>query len=78
MPSSPATTRKEVFTTGDVARLCGLSTHSVVKAMDRGLIKGFLLPPDRKIRRFPRKAVEAFLREQAIPFTCDGEYVGEG
>lgn len=73
---SKTATRRETFSTGDVARVCGLSQQTVVRAFDAGKLKGFLLPPDRKLRRCTRAQVEAFQREQGIPYDADGIHTG--
>jgi len=65
---------KEIFSTGDVARACRISIAVVIKAFDTGLLKGYLLPPGRKIRRFTRGQVERFRREQGLPFDVDGKW----
>ena len=57
---------KEVFTTGEVARICKISQQTVIRCFDRGDLHGFRVPGSR-FRRIPRAALLQFMRENDIP-----------
>jgi len=57
---------KDVLTTGDVAKLCRVTIRTVIKWYDQGRLEGYRLPGSRD-RRFTRKAVERFMRENDMP-----------
>jgi excisionase family DNA binding protein len=57
----------QVFTTGQVARICQFSPRTVTKLIDRGTLKGYRIPGG-KDRRVTRAALLAFLREHDFPF----------
>ena len=59
-------TDKTVLTTGDVARLCGVTIRTVIKWFETGRLEGYRLPGSRE-RRFPRDAVERFLARNGMP-----------
>jgi len=61
---------KSVYTTTEVARLCNLSTMTIIRCFDSGRIKGFRVPGSR-FRRIPRDALLAFVRENHIPLPPD-------
>ena len=63
---------KDVFTTGDVARLCRVTIRTVIKWYDQGRLDGYRLPGSRE-RRFTRNSVERFMRAHDIPM----EFIGE-
>ncbi|MGH7129691.1 MAG: helix-turn-helix domain-containing protein [Planctomycetaceae bacterium] len=53
---------KIVLTTGDVARLCGVSSRTVRMWIDTGLLPGQRVPGSSH-RRVSRAALAAFMRE---------------
>ena len=55
-----------VFTTAQVARICGVSSHMVAKWMNRGMLKGWRLPGGNH-RRFHREDVVEFLKAHGLP-----------
>jgi len=57
---------KDVFTTGDVARLCGVTIRTVIKWFEQGRLEGYRLPGSRD-RRFTREAVRRFLESSDLP-----------
>lgn len=57
---------KDVLTTGDVARLCGVTIRTVIKWFESGRLEGYRLPGSRD-RRFTRAAVERFVRGHGLP-----------
>ena len=60
---------KGFFTTGDVARLIGVSPKLVGTWADRGMIKHYKCPGTGGHRRFTKQALQRFLREQKLPMT---------
>jgi excisionase family DNA binding protein len=57
---------KDVLTTGEVARLCGVAPRTVSKWFDAGQLRGFKIPGSRD-RRIPREALVRFMRAYGIP-----------
>lgn len=57
---------KEVFTTGEVARICKISQQTVIRCFDGGRLKGFRVPGSR-FRRVPRNELLAFMKANNIP-----------
>lgn len=57
---------KQVFTTGEVARICKVSQQTVIRCFDAGKLRGFRVPGSR-FRRIPRDALIAFMKENHIP-----------
>jgi len=75
---------KEVLTTGEVARLCGVAPRTVSKWFDAGQLRGYKIPGSRD-RRIPRDSLVRFMRAHGIPLRgldgaltrvlfIDGEY----
>jgi excisionase family DNA binding protein len=60
-------TRVELFTTGEVARVCHVSPRTAQGWIDRGVLQGFRLPGGSKDRRVPRASLAKFLRESGMP-----------
>ena len=58
--------RKEVLTTGDVARLCHVAPRTVSKWFDTGKLRGYRIPGSRD-RRIPAAHLLAFMRAHGIP-----------
>lgn len=59
--------RGEVFTTGEVAKVCHVATHTVNRWVDTGAMRGYRLPGTHKQRRVTRDALLAFLKEHGMP-----------
>ncbi len=57
---------KEVYTTGEVAKLCKISQQTVIRCFDSGRLRGYRVPASR-FRRIPRKSLLQFMREHDIP-----------
>jgi excisionase family DNA binding protein len=57
---------KTVFTTGEVAQICGISQQTVIRCFDGGRLKGFRVPGSR-FRRIPRDALVSFMKANNIP-----------
>jgi excisionase family DNA binding protein len=58
--------RKDVLTTGQVARICHVAPRTVSKWFDTGKLRGYRIPGSRD-RRIPRKQLEAFMRAHGMP-----------
>lgn len=58
--------REDVFTTGDVARICRVSNQTIIRCFDSGKLKGFRVPGSRS-RRILRQGLVRFMRENNIP-----------
>ncbi len=57
---------KSVFTTGEVAEICGISQQTVIRCFDSGKLKGFRIPGS-KFRRVPRETLLEFMKFHNIP-----------
>jgi len=57
---------KDVLTTGEVARLCGVAARTVSKWFDTGQLRGFKIPGSRD-RRIPRDCLVRFMKAHGIP-----------
>lgn len=57
---------KDVLTTGEVARLCGVAPRTVSKWFDSGRLRGFKIPGSRD-RRIPKDSLVRFMRAHGIP-----------
>ena len=58
--------KKEVLTTGEVARLCHVAPRTVSKWFDAGKLRGYRIPGSRD-RRIPTNHLLAFMRAHGIP-----------
>jgi hypothetical protein len=56
---------KEIFTTGDIARICAVSSRTVAKWFNAGVLEGYRIPMSRD-RRVPRESLLRFMREHGI------------
>jgi len=54
------------FTTGDVARICNVTKRTVIKWIDGGKLKGYLIPGSRH-RRVSAACLRDFLRAHKLP-----------
>lgn len=57
---------KNVYTTGEVARLCNVTIRTVIKWFDSGELNGFKIPNSRD-RRIPRDSLIEFMKKHGIP-----------
>lgn len=57
-----------VFTTGEVADICGISQQTVIRCFDSGRLKGFRVPGSR-FRRITRDALIEFMKANSIPLS---------
>ncbi|MCP4757938.1 MAG: helix-turn-helix domain-containing protein [Planctomycetes bacterium] len=62
---------KQVFTTGEAARLCNLSQQTIIRCFDDGRIRGFRVPGS-KARRIPREDLIRFMRAHKMPLDALG------
>jgi excisionase family DNA binding protein len=63
-----STMKKDVLTTGEVAKLCHVTIRTVIKWFETGRLKGYKIPGSRD-RRFARGDVIRFMHEHGIPLT---------
>jgi excisionase family DNA binding protein len=66
--ASQTLNRKEVYTTGEVARICHVAPRTVSKWVDTGHLRGYRIPGSRD-RRIPAEHLLAFMRAHGIPET---------
>jgi len=59
---------KNILTTGEVAKICRVSSKTVQKWVDNGLLAGFRLPGG-KDRRILRNELVRFMKENNMPLT---------
>jgi len=57
---------RRIFTTGQVATICGASCRTVSNWIDSGKLKGYRIPGSQD-RRIERLSLVAFLIENAMP-----------
>ncbi|MBI4880636.1 MAG: response regulator [Planctomycetes bacterium] len=57
---------REVFTTGEVARLCNVTIRTVIRWVDSGALKGYRIPGSRD-RRVPRSNLIEFMTAHQVP-----------
>ncbi len=57
---------KDVYTTGEAAKICKVSQQTIIRCFDSGQLKGFRVPGSR-FRRIPRAELFSFMRDNGIP-----------
>jgi two-component system, OmpR family, response regulator len=57
---------KDVFTTGEAAKICKVSQQTIIRCFDSGQLKGFRVPGSR-FRRIPRADLFSFMKDNGIP-----------
>ena len=62
----------EVYTTGEVAKICQVAPRTVATWVDSGQLKGFRLP-GRQDRRIPRRYLLKFMTENKMPLSLVDE-----
>ncbi|GJQ27385.1 MAG: hypothetical protein HBSAPP02_24170 [Phycisphaerae bacterium] len=62
----PGAGRKDVLTTGDVARICNVAPRTVSKWFDSGQLRGYRIPGS-KDRRIPVQQLIRFMKLHNIP-----------
>jgi len=60
---------KELFTTGEAARICKVSQQTIIRCFDSGRLEGFRVPGS-KFRRIPHQSLLKFMKENNIPLTA--------
>ncbi len=58
--------RKEVLTTGEVAKICSVAPRTVSKWFDTGRLRGYRIPGSRD-RRIPRTQLIRFMKDHGMP-----------
>jgi len=58
--------KKQVFTTGQVAKICQVAPRTVSKWFDSGKLRGYRIPGSQD-RRIPRDQLIRFLKENGMP-----------
>lgn len=57
---------KKFYTTGQVAKLCKVASHTVSMWFDSGRLRGYRIPGSQD-RRIPRESLEIFLKTNEMP-----------
>lgn len=57
---------KDVYTTGEAAKICKVSQQTIIRCFDSGQLRGFRVPGSR-FRRIPRAELYQFMKENQIP-----------
>lgn len=60
---------KQIFTTGEAAKICNVSQQTIIRCFDSGRLHGFRVPGS-KFRRIPRRDLIRFMQENDIPVTA--------
>jgi two-component system, OmpR family, response regulator RpaA len=58
---------KKFFTTGQIAKICGVSIATVQKWIDAGEIESYRLPLTASERRVPRVSLLSFMKKYGVP-----------
>jgi excisionase family DNA binding protein len=59
---------KEVYSTGEAAKVCRVSQQTIIRCFDAGKLQGFYVPGSR-FRRIPRDALVKFMKDNGIPIS---------
>ena len=59
---------KDVYSTGEAAKICRVSQQTIIRCFDAGKLEGFYVPGSR-FRRIPRETLIRFMKENSIPLT---------
>ena len=57
---------KDIFTTGEAAKVCNVSQQTIIRCFDSGRLNGFRVPGS-KFRRIPRAELLRFMHDNGIP-----------
>ena len=57
---------KQIFTTGEAAKVCNVSQQTIIRCFDSGRLEGFRVPGSR-FRRIPRTELIRFMKKNNIP-----------
>ena len=66
--------RKDVFTTGEVAKICRVGVSTVLKWFNSGRLKGYRMPGSQD-RRIPIENLIRFMKEHGIPLRGLEDYL---
>src|SRR5687767_4697500 len=64
--SAMETPEREVFTTGEAARICNVTIKTVIRWFETGELKGYKIPGSRD-RRIPRDNLVDFMTRHGMP-----------
>ncbi len=56
---------KQVFTTGEAAKICNVSQQTIIRCFDSGRLNGFKVPGSR-FRRIPRSELVRFMQQNGM------------
>jgi excisionase family DNA binding protein len=59
---------KEVYSTGEAAKICRVSQQTIIRCFDAGKLQGYYVPGSR-FRRIPRESLLKFMKESGIPLS---------
>jgi excisionase family DNA binding protein len=59
---------KDVYSTGEAAKICRVSQQTIIRCFDSGKLQGFYVPGSR-FRRIPRDNLIKFMKENSIPLS---------
>ncbi|MBL7139306.1 MAG: response regulator [Planctomycetes bacterium] len=59
---------KDVYSTGEAAKVCRVSQQTIIRCFDAGKLDGFYVPGSR-FRRIPRESLIKFMKGNSIPLT---------
>jgi excisionase family DNA binding protein len=57
---------KDVFTTGEAAKICRVSQQTIIRSFDKGILGGYRVPNSR-FRRIPRNDLIMYMTTYRIP-----------
>ena len=59
---------KQIFSTGEAAKICNVSQQTIIRCFDHGELEGFRVPGSR-FRRIPREALVRFMQHHDMAST---------
>ncbi len=62
---------KQVFTTGEAAKICNVSQQTIIRCFDSGRLQGFKVPGS-KFRRIPRHELVRFMKQNNMDLSRFG------
>ena len=65
-------TSKQVFTTGETAKICNVSQQTIIRCFDSGRLSGFKVPGSR-FRRIPRPELVRFMQQNGMNMNRFGQ-----
>ena len=64
-PDTISDENKQVFTTGEAAKICNVSQQTIIRCFDSGRLHGFKVPGSR-FRRIPRPELVRFMQKNGM------------